>query len=74
MFILIKYMLGMFIYSRFYVIAKVFIILSISLLHPKESFMPNFKTELGRKDFSMEQLPVDAYMLLCTQRNSISID
>ena len=27
----------------------------------------------GRKDFSMEQLPIDYYKLLCKQKNSISI-
>ena len=31
--------------------------LSISLLHPEEAFMSNSK-QLGKKDFSMEQLPV----------------
>ena len=30
--------------------------------------------QLGRKDFSMEQLPIDSYMLLCKQKNSISIN
>ena len=29
--------------------------------------------QLGRKDFSMEQHPVDTLMLLCKQNNSISI-
>ena len=29
--------------------------------------------QLGRKDFSMEQLPIDSYKLLCKQKNSISI-
>ena len=38
--------------------------LSISLLYPKESFTSNFK-QLGREDFSMEQLPIDSYKLLC---------
>ena len=28
---------------------------------------------LGRKDFPMEQLPIDSYMLLCKQKNSIPI-
>ena len=28
----------------------------------------------GRQDFSMEQLPIDFYMLLCKQKNSISIN
>ena len=30
--------------------------------------------QLGRKDFSVEQLPVDSCMLLCKQNNSISIN
>ena len=30
--------------------------------------------QLGRKDFSIEQLPIDSYMLLCKQKNSISIN
>ena len=30
--------------------------------------------QLGRKDFSMEQLPVDSYKLLCKQKNYISIN
>ena len=30
--------------------------------------------QLGRKDFSMEQPPIDSYMLLCKQKNSISIN
>ena len=29
--------------------------------------------QLGRNDFSMEQLPIDSYMSLCKQKNSISI-
>ena len=29
--------------------------------------------QLGRKDFSMEQLKIDSYKLLCKQKNSISI-
>ena len=29
--------------------------------------------QIGRRDFSMEQLPVDAYKLLCKQKNSFSI-
>ena len=30
--------------------------------------------QLGRIDFSVEQLSVDSYMLLCKQKNSISIN
>ena len=30
--------------------------------------------QLGRKDFSMEQLPTDSFLLLCKQKNSISIN
>ena len=30
--------------------------------------------QLGRKDFSMEQLPIDSYMLPCKPKNSISIN
>ena len=30
--------------------------------------------QLGRKDFSMEQLPIDSYSNLCKYKNSISID
>ena len=29
--------------------------------------------QLGRKDFSLEQLPIDSYKLLCKQKNPISI-
>ena len=29
--------------------------------------------QLGRKDFSVEQLPIDSHKLLCKQKNSISI-
>ena len=47
---------------------KVFPILSISLLYPTHSLLyPNpsrLAEQLGRKDFSMEQLPIDFYMLL----------
>ena len=60
MFILIKYMLGI-------------VYLSISLLYLKESYTSDFK-QLGRKDLSMEQLLIDSYMLLCKQKNSISIN
>ena len=28
----------------------------------------------GRIDFSMEQLPIDSYMLVCKQNNSFSIN
>ena len=52
---------------------KVFPILSISLLYPKESFMSNFKTT-WKKKISMEQLKIDSYMVLCMQNNSISIN
>ena len=40
------------------------------LLYPNKSFTYNFKT--ARK--KMEQLPIDSYMLLCKQKNSISIN
>ena len=30
--------------------------------------------QLGRRDFSMEQLPIDSYKLLCKQKNSILIN
>ena len=30
--------------------------------------------QLGIKDFSMEQLPIDSYMLLCKQKDSISVN
>ena len=30
--------------------------------------------QLGKKDFSMEQLRIDSFMLLCKQKNSISIN
>ena len=30
--------------------------------------------QLGRKDFSMEQLPINFYMLLWKQKNTISIN
>ena len=43
--------------------------LSISLLFPKEPFRT-----AGEKDFSMEQLSIDSYMLLCKQKKSISIN
>ena len=49
-------------------------ILSISLLYSKESFTSSCFEQLGRKDFSMEQLPLDSYMLPCKQKNSISIN
>ena len=52
---------------------EVFHILSIYLLYLKESFTSSCFEQLGRKDFSMEQLPIDSYMLLCKQKNSISI-
>ena len=54
------------------VAGKVFIILSISLLYPKESFVSNFK-KARKKKFLMEQLPIDSYMLLCKQKNYIPI-
>ena len=56
-----------------YIVGKVFPILSISLLYPKESFMFNFRTA-RKKDFSIELLPIDSYMLLCKQKKSISIN
>ena len=40
----------------------------------KKSFMSSCFEQLERKDFSMEQLPIDSYMLLCKQKNSISIN
>ena len=67
MFMLIKYMLGKFYMNCVYIGGEVFLMLSISLLFPKESF----KTA-GKKDFSMEQLSIDSYMLLCKQKKSIS--
>ena len=30
--------------------------------------------QLGRKDFSVEQVSVDSYMFICKQKNSISIN
>ena len=30
--------------------------------------------ELGGKDFSMEQLPINSFIILCKQKNSISIN
>ena len=46
------------------------LMLSISLFYPEESFM-SISKQLGRKDFSMKQLPIDFYMmLLCKQKNS----
>ena len=30
--------------------------------------------QLGIKDFSMKQLPIDSYMLLCKQKNSILVN
>ena len=57
-----------------YIAGKVFPILSISLLYPKESFSSLIPKQLGRKDSSMEQLPIDSYMLLCKQKNSISVN
>ena len=35
--------------------------LSISLLYPKDSFTSSCFEQLRRKDFSMEQLPIDSY-------------
>ena len=32
------------------------------------------RKQLGRKDFSMEQLPIDSYMLLGKQKNSVSVN
>ena len=69
----------MFIHARqcLYIISlycrEVFPILSISLLYPKEPSRPISK-QLGKKDFSMGQLPTDSYMLLCKQKNSISMN
>ena len=48
-------------FKQIYIVGKVFLILSISLLYPKESFISNFKTA-RKKDFSMEQLPNDSYI------------
>ena len=45
----------------------------ISLLYPKESLSVISK-QLGRKDFSVEQLQIDSFLLLCKQKNSISIN
>ena len=68
----LKYMLGN-LYIKVYIVGKVFPILSISLLYPKESFTSNFKTA-RKKDFSMGQLPIDSYMLLYKQNNYVSIN
>ena len=76
----IKYMLGNVYVNKMHVrqcissFCRGFPILSISLLYPKESFTFSCFEQLGRKDFSMEQLPIDSYMLLCKQKNSISIN
>ena len=51
MFILIKYMLGN-IYKYVYIVGKVFPILSVSLLDPKESFTSNFKISRKKRFFN----------------------
>ena len=51
MFILIKYMLGN-IYKYVYIVGKVFPILSVSLLYPKEAFTSNFKTARKKRFFN----------------------
>ena len=48
-------------------------ILSISLLHLKESFTHNFKTA-RKKRFFNGVTSVDSYMSLCKQKNSISMN
>ena len=45
----------------------------ISLLYPKE-FLSVISKQLGRKDFSVEQLQIDSFLLLCKQKNYISIN
>ena len=50
MFILIKHMLGH-VYMYVSVVGKVFPILLISLLYPKESFISNFKTARKKRFF-----------------------
>ena len=50
MFILIKYMLGNFI--KVYIVGKVFPLLSVTLLYPKESFSSNFKTARKKRFFN----------------------
>ena len=65
-------MLGNAYLEKVYIAGKVFPILLISLLYPKESFTSNFKR--ARKNyFSTEQLPIECYVLLGKQKNSISI-
>ena len=62
--------------------------LYIISLYYREGFFPSFQflcciqrnpsylisKQLRRKDFSMEQLPNDSYMLLCKQKNYITIN
>ena len=47
--------------------------LSIFLFYPKESFTSSFK-QSTKKDFSLEQVSIDSYILLSKQNNSISIN
>ena len=39
----------------------------------KGTFKSNFKTA-RKKDFAVEQLPIDSYVLQCKQNNSISFN
>ena len=55
-----------------YIVRKVFHVLSISLLYPKESLASNFKTA-GKKNF-FNGATSNWFLLLCKQKNSISMN
>ena len=55
-----------------YIVRKVFHVLSISLLYPKESLTSNFKTA-GKKNF-FNGATSNWFLLLCKQKNSISMN
>ena len=64
-------MLGNVYIQEVYIAGKVFRILSI-FCYVQRNPCRIISKQLGRKDFPMEQLPIDSCMLLCKQNNSIS--
>ena len=63
----------MFIYNKFILWGSFFPFFQF-LCYIKRNPSHLISKQLGRKEFSMEQLPIDSYMLLCKQKNSISIN
>ena len=55
----------MYVYNKFILWGKFF---------PFFQFLCCIQRKLGRKDFPMEQFPIDSFMLLCKQKNFISIN